>query len=125
MAKSKELSVTEKISIERNRLEKLYQDMDDAKKQLAAGLIEEAAFMRVQLEELRRDLQNKGWYEPFSQGNQAPYERARPAGQTYNTLNANYQKIIKQLDGMLPKIDATPKEESDGFDVFVEGRDEA
>ena len=44
--------------------------------------------------------------------------------QTYNAINGNYQKIIKQLDAMLPREDSKPKEENDGFDAFVSGRDE-
>ena len=42
----------------------------------------------------------------------------------YNTLNANYQKIIKQLDTMLPKIESSGKQEDDGFEEFINGRDE-
>ena len=65
------------------------------------------------------------WVEKFQQGkDQEPYDRARPQGQTYNAINGNYQKIIKQLDAMLPKEEQKPKEENDGFDAFVSGRDE-
>ena len=97
--------------------------MDESKKGVADGLIERAAFMRVQCEDLEAYLNENGWAEPFSQGNQEPYDRARPQGQTYHTLNANYQKIIKQLDGMLPPVEAAGPE-SDGFDDFVEGRED-
>ena len=50
-----------------------------------------------------------------------PYDRARPQGQTYQTMNGNYQKIIKQLDAMLPKPEDAPPPD-DGFGKFVEGR---
>jgi hypothetical protein len=113
-----------RIKAEKTRLEQNYAGLTKSKKQIANGLIERAAFMRVELEDLEEYLAEHGWTEPFSQGDQKPYDRARPQGQTYNTMNANYQKIIKQLDGMLPKEDAKPQTENDGFDEFVSGRDE-
>ena len=126
MAKKKDLTVEERIVQEHRRLMAIYKDMEAPKKNIATGLIGRAAFMRVQLEDLEMDLLENGWTEPFSQGNQDPYDRARPAAQIYNTTNANYQKIIKQLDGMLPKAqDATSKkDDDDGFDAFVNGRGE-
>lgn len=113
-----------RIKAEKNRLFALYADLPEDKKTLASGLIERAAFMVVELQDLEADLQENGWTEKFSQGNQEPYDRARPQGQSYASLNGNYQKIIKQLDGMLPSPEqkAVP---DDGFDDFVAGRDEA
>lgn len=114
-----------RIKAEKARLEKNYAELTDTKKQLAEGLIERAAFMRVELEDLEEFLSENGWTELFSQGNQEPYDRARPQGQTYNTMNANYQKIIKQLDALLPKEEAKNSAVmDDGFDDFVSGRDE-
>jgi len=111
-----------RIKREKSRLTRFYRDLVGAKKGIAAGLIERAAFMRVQCEDLEKDLNENGWTAPFSQGNQEPYDRARPQGQAYQTLNANYQKIIRQLDAMLPPEKETPQ--SDGFDDFVNGRGE-
>lgn len=113
-----------RIKAEKNRLVALYADLPEDKKTLASGLIERAAFMVVELQDLEADLQTNGWTEKFSQGNQEPYDRARPQGQSYASLNGNYQKIIKQLDGMLPPP-ALKDIGDDGFDDFVTGRDEA
>lgn len=113
-----------RIKAEVDRLNENYADLAESKKRVAEGLIARAAFMRVELEDLEEYLSENGWTEKFSQGNQEPYDRARPQGQTYNTMNANYQKIIKQLDSLLPKEDAKPRDEDDGFDEFVGGRDE-
>lgn len=113
-----------RVTAEKNRLKKLYANLPDDKKKLAVGLIERASFMRVELEDLEAFLAEYGWTEPFSQGNQEPYDRARPQGQTYNAIVDKYQKTIKQLDAMLPK-DAAPKTDpDDGFDNFVFGRDD-
>lgn len=117
-------SKANRIKAEKKRLEENYAELSQAKKEVAQGLIERAAFMRIELEDLEADLAENGWVEKFSQGNQDPYDRARPQGQTYNAMNGNYQKIIKQLDSMLPKEEPKPKENDDGFDDFVSGRDE-
>ena len=59
--------------------------------------------MRVQLEDLESDLNANGWTELFSQSDKcAPYVRQRPEGQTYISLNAGYQKIIRQLVDVVP-----------------------
>ena len=120
MAKKKKEN---RIKDENARLWANYQDLSPKKRELADGLIERAAFMRVELEELEADLRENGWTEPFSQGNQEPYDRARPQGQTYQTMNANYQKIIKLLDGLLPQEEAKPQQKDDGFEAFVGSRD--
>ena len=93
----------QRIKKEKTRLIRLYKNLEESKKSIAIGLIERAAFMRVECEDLEIFLAKNGWAEKFSQSeNQEPYDRARPQGQTYNTLNGSYQKIIKQLNDMLP-----------------------
>lgn len=113
-----------RIKAEKERLLEIYRELPQKKAELAIGLIERAAFMRVECEDLEVDLRENGWTELFSQGNQEPYDRARPQGQSYQTLNANYQKIIKQLDAMLPPAESTARPKDDGFEDFVTGRDD-
>ena len=113
-----------RIREEKERLLEIYRELPQKKAELAIGLIERAAFMRVECEDLEVDLRENGWTELFSQGNQEPYDRARPQGQSYQTLNANYQKIIKQLDAMLPPAESTARPKDDGFEDFVTGRDD-
>ena len=93
----------QRIKKEERRLNKIYAAIEENKKNVVEGLIERAAFMRVQLEDLEEDLKENGWTEDFQQSDKcAPYQRQRPAGQTYISLNANYQKIIKQLSDIVP-----------------------
>lgn len=114
-----------RIKAEKKRLSAHYANLPAARKAIAEGLINRAAFMRVELEDLETDLLANGWTELFQQGkNQEPYDRARPQGQTYNAVNGNYQKVIKQLDSMLPKEDAATGDTNDGFEDFVNGRDD-
>lgn len=117
-----ELKIEEKeIETERKRLLRIYSKIDANKKNTVLGLIERAAFMRVKLKELEKDINIYGFTEWFQQGEQEPYKRQRPEAQIYCSLNTGYQKIIKQLSDLLPKQEV--KVESDGFDNFVSGRD--
>lgn len=119
---AREKTKEERIRSERQRLKRLYKQMESSKMTLATGLIERAAFMRVECEDLEEDLRTNGWTEPFQQAKgMEPYDRARPQGQAYQSLNGNYQKIIRQLDAMLPA--GAVGAAGDGFDDFVAGRD--
>lgn len=122
MKDEKKPANVEEIEKEIKRLTRIFKGLDFKKKNTTIGLIERAAFMRVQLQELEKDINEKGFTELFSQGNQEPYTRQRPEANIYCSLNTSYQKIIKQLTDLLPK-DELKKVESDGFDDFVSGRD--
>lgn len=122
MPKKKTKTKPERIKDEKKRLQAVYSELDPMKKMLAEGLIERAAFMRVECEDLEADLKENGWVEEFQQAKgMDPYDRARPQGQAYQSLNKNYQAIIKQLDSMLPQ--SAPMLKDDGFDAFVQERD--
>lgn len=92
-----------RVKSEKERLKAVFDEVDDKRKTVVEGLIEEAAFMRVTLQDLRQDIKENGDTEMFSQGNQEPYLRERPSSKKYDTRNASYQKIIKLLLDELPK----------------------
>lgn len=107
---------------EKNRLARFYTDIPKDKKGIIEGLIARAAFMRVTLEDMEADLDENGFVELFTQSEKTdPYERERPVARLYNTMNKNYQSIIKQLSELIPKTDEH-KEQDDGFDDFAEAR---
>lgn len=112
----------ERISKEERRLKKYYKEVKPDKRAVTDGLIRRAAFMRISLEDMEVDLDVNGFYELFSQSeNQDPYERERPVARQYQSMNKNYQSIIKQLTDLLPK--ELPKEDGDDFDEFVSARE--
>ena len=123
MANKKELTKAERISVEEARLRKNYKEIKRDKAAIVDGLIRRAAYMRITLEDMEMDLDTGGFYELFSQSeNQDPYERERPVARQYQSMNKNYQSIIKQLSDLLPK--ESPKSEGDdGFESFVMSRD--
>ena len=122
MVVKKELTKMERISKEERRLKKYYKEVKPDKRAVTDGLIRRAAFMRISLEDMEVDLDVNGFYELFSQSeNQDPYERERPVARQYQSMNKNYQSIIKQLTDLLPK--ELPKEDGDDFDEFVSARE--
>ena len=119
----KEITKAERISTEDKRLRRIYKDLKRDKIATVDGLIRRAAYMRTTLEDMEIDLDTNGFVELFSQSEKTePYERERPVARLYNTMNKNYQSIIKQLSDLLPK--ELPKSEGDdGFESFVMSRD--
>ncbi|WP_135553205.1 hypothetical protein [Paenibacillus cymbidii] len=114
-----------KVTNEEKRLRKTYEKLPKDQMVIADGLIRRAAFMRVTLEEYEADLDENGYVEQFTQSEKtAAYERERPVARLYNSLNKNYQSIIKQLSDMLPKGDGGGSKDAgdDGFDEFVNNR---
>ena len=108
MAKLEDLSKQERIKREVRKLKKIYKEIP--KDTLIDGLIQRAAYMLVTLEDYEKDIDENGYVEMFTQSEKTePYERERPVVRLYNTMNKNYQSIIKQLSDLLPKDSSQPK----------------
>jgi len=121
VAINEDLTKVERIKKEERRLRRIYKKIDKDNKAIIDGLIQRAAYMRVTLEDYEVDLDEKGYVELFSQSEKTdPYERERPVARLYNTMNKNYQSIIKQLSDLVPKQEVKPKD--DGFDAFIESK---
>ena len=110
-----ELSRHERIKKEQSRLTRIFKNIDGDKFKSVEGLIKRASFMRITLEDYESDINENGSVELFSQSDKTePYERERPVVRLYNTMNKNYQSIMKQLTDMLPKdslVEVNPIEE--------------
>ncbi len=113
-----------RIKKERRRLKDIYGELAEEKTSPVAGLIQQAANLRVTLEDIAADLAENGYTELFQQGkDQTPYDRRRPNADLYNSYLPTYLKIMKQLYDMMPAKDDSAKEEVDPFDDFVASRD--
>jgi uncharacterized protein YicC (UPF0701 family) len=118
-----ELNQDERILKEVRRLNRIYKNIDKDNKAIIEGLIRRAAYMQVTLEDWEEDIIKNGCTEMFTQSiNTPPYERERPVARLYNTMNANYQKIIKQLSDLVPKEAPAKGVEDDGFADFINSR---
>ena len=96
-----------RIKREFNRLKKIYKDLSENELASIDGLLRRAAYMRITLEDYEADLDENGYVEMFTQSVQTPpYERARPVARLYNSMNRNYQTIMRQLVDALPDTSA-------------------
>ena len=101
----------EELEIE--RLTKIYRELPQKQFALAQGLIVQAARLRVRLDKLWAELEEKGETEWFTQSEKMdPYERERPASRTFTATDKSYQSIIKQLNDMIP----ADRDDDSGFD---------
>lgn len=92
----------ERIEEERERLEGIIEDVDEGKMNVAQGLIEELAFMRVTLEDLRDYINAEGTVDIMPQGEYS-IRRQSPEVQTYNTMIQRYNATYRELFNLLPK----------------------
>lgn len=107
-----------RVRREVTRLNKIFAGKTDLEREYIQGLVKRAAFIRVQLEDMEKDIAVNGLTEEFKQSPFAPsYTRERPAARLYNGLIKNYQIIMKQLEGFVIK---SPNEQGidDGFERF-------
>ncbi|MBA2884769.1 hypothetical protein [Clostridium beijerinckii] len=116
MSISEQLERDKKIKQEINKIKKIFKDFQKDKTKVLEGLINEAAFMKVSLEDTRADLIKKGLTELFEQGEQS-FNRERPEVRIYTTFMQRYSGVMKQLIDLLPV--EVKKQESDTLMEFI------
>lgn len=100
------IALTEKnkrIKKETNRLKKLFTNLEENKKKIAEKLIENAAFMSITLEDLKKDIVKYGVKETYVNGKDQYGFKESVESKTYNTMIKNYMNIVKQLNDMVPE----------------------
>lgn len=101
----KVLTKEARIKKEYNALKRNYKTLPKDRLNVVEGLIQRAAFMKISLEDMEVDLDENGFVEEFQQSpNVEPYERLRPVASIYNSMNKNYQTIIKELSSQLVQV---------------------
>lgn len=96
-------------------LEKLKTQIDDEEhinKPVAYDLLEELAFMKATMDELKKTVQLHGATYIFKQGEQE-YIKENPAMKSYNATVPKYNATMKQLLSLLP-------EQSDETNEFMD-----
>lgn len=102
MATKKEITKEEKISKEQRRLKRIFADLEEGKKKLVIPLIEKAAFMSIELDELQETIEKNGWISEYQNGANQHGTKRSPEADTYIALSKNYAAIIKQLVELVP-----------------------
>ena len=117
------LSKDEIVKKEYKKLGGIYTRLDPKMKKVVDPLLREATFMAASLYELRQIINEKGYTEAYQNGaNQKGIKKSSEV-EIYNTMIKNYSAIMKQLTDLLPKDDLK-KSDDDGFDDFVQGRED-
>lgn len=92
----------ERINKELQILKKIFKDIPEDKKRLAANLIQNAAFMTITLQDLQEQINNEGAILTSINGNGFEVTSEHPAQKSYNTMINRYSSVIKQLNELLP-----------------------
>ena len=120
-----DMTKEEIISAEKRKLSGIYSRLESKTKKSVSSLIDNAAFMAASLYELQHDINAAGYTEEYHNGaNQSGVKRSAKVD-IYIQLEKNYASVIKQLTDLLPKEDKIKEKKDDGFDGFVNGREDA
>ncbi len=106
------MSKIENVQLEYERLRSLFLSVDLTKAELVDNLIQEAAFMKVQLDNLQDQIRKHGAVQISSKGSQRQTEAAK----YYTKLVNSYGTVIKALNSILGK---NVQSEDDEFDTFM------
>jgi len=113
-------NITEKCEVfqrERERLQEIFRKVNPDKADLVDGLIQDAAFLKAENAELRRQMEKTGMVE-FHPTNPSLQRTIEAAKQYLKNVNS-YAVIVKTLNGVLMK---DVVEDEDEFDKFLRER---
>lgn len=99
MAKAKKET---RIKKEKQRLLKIFDDLDKNKLETCYALIDRAAFLTVNLEDLEVELNEKGWTETYTNGRNQEGIKKAAAAEAHISLTKNLNAIMKQLLDLVP-----------------------
>ena len=109
MEKKTEKTKEQRIKQENTRLRGIYKELDENKKKIILPLIQKAAFMHVELEDLQAHIAENGITEEYQNGENQHGRKRSPEADVYIALTKNYTAIIKQLTELAP---AAPRKKS-------------
>lgn len=111
MAKAKVITKEARKKIKLDELLAIFNTIPENKEKLVNKLIDSAAFMAVELEELEKFISENGVTEHYQNGSNQFGVKVSSEVQVYNNLIKNYSNIIKQLLAELP---SDPKDNAVG-----------
>lgn len=106
------MAINDIIDLEYNRLKSLFNNVEESKAELVDNLIQQAAFMKVELDNLQIQIKKHGAVQVSNRGTQ----RQTEAGKYYTKLINSYGTVIKTLNSILGK---NVNDEDDAFDEFL------
>lgn len=123
MGIAEQLEKEKKIRQEKNRISKIYKNinMDKDITKVLDGLISDAAFMRVSLEEVKQKLIKEGLMEKFKNGSQE-FMREKPEAKLFLNFMKQYANTMKQLIDLMP-VQVKDEEQDQLLQFFQSGKD--
>lgn len=91
-----------RISREKARLSELFKDLEPNKLQTCQALIDRAAFITINLEDLEEELNETGWVEEYQNGRNQCGLKKSAAAEVHISLTKNLNAIVKQLLELVP-----------------------
>ena len=92
----------ERINDELTRISRRFEKADGNQRAIAAPLIQNAAFMKVTLEDLQEIINAEGVVDEYKNGANQYGMKQSATLQSYNALIKNYASVIKTLSQILP-----------------------
>lgn len=106
-----ELEKNTQIDAELSRINFYFSRMKENERAMVQPLIDNAAFMRVVLDELQENIKQNGAVEAYQNGANQKGIKQSAALQAYNAMIKNYAGVVKTLAGLVPPPPApTPQE---------------
>ena len=118
------LAKTKRIKKEINRLKRLFTAIDENKKKLVFSTIEDVAFLTITMQDLRETIIREGTTVEYKNGENQYGTKQSPDAQLYLQMSQKQTQAMKILLDCLPKTEKPLKDASDGFEEFVDGREE-
>ena len=97
------LSKATRIARRKTALLDLYKNIPAGKMKLALPLIDQAAFLEVELEDLQKIISTQGTVETYKHGEGQYGKKVGSEVQSYNSLLKSYGIVHKRLTDMLPR----------------------
>lgn len=103
------MSIDAIFQTEREKLFKIFQDVDEAKSELVEGLIDDAAFLKAENDKLKKSMKSTGMvmFHPKNNNMQKTPDTAK---QYLKNVNS-YAVIIRTLNGVLNTNEIDPYED--------------
>lgn len=114
------LEQDKRIKKEISKFRKFIKDLDTEEKRMAMNMVNELAFMKITLEDLKKEVNANGVVTEMPQGEYS-ITRENPALKSYNTMIQRYNSTLKQLDDYINKI-SPQTDELDTLSQFLQKR---
>lgn len=92
----------ERIKAEKDRLMAIYSDLDENELQVAEGLITQASFMLITLEDLQNEINQNGFIGEYKNGKDQYGTKQSAELQAYNQTLRSYNAVIGKLLKIVP-----------------------